>query len=376
MFAGRGSCGCSGQRDAEDGEGPRRRRGSGSRGPGRRSRRRGRAGRPSCRRRAWRAGRPGAGRSATRACSSRRPRPAALVVGVDVQLADLEGAGQPLLRRPPVEGGADLVVPPLAGRDQVAVAEADELLAAPRPWLGEGADGAEAGTVGVLDGVAVAAGDDGGVVAHGQAVDGQRLVHVVAQPRRRAARRSRVSGRVSVTGRPPPATARGAADRAVADLGGGAVGEPEQLVVGGREDRAGCPAAAQTCVVAGELDVDEGADRLGVADGGDAADGLAGVPRGRTPAVARAIAGDAEQGGDLRLVDPVRAAGQHEQRVAGDVEDQAVGDRAHRRRRAGRRPQRRCGRSAGSMAHLAGGAGLRSRRATSATRGCAGEVMR
>ena len=56
----------------------------------------------------------GWGRSATSACSSWRPRPR-LWGRVDVQLADLEGAGQPLLRRPAVEGVAHLVVPPLAG---------------------------------------------------------------------------------------------------------------------------------------------------------------------------------------------------------------------------------------------------------------------
>ena len=56
-------------------------------------------------------------------------QPPALVVGVDVQLADLEGAGQPLLRRPPVQGRPDLVVPPLARGDDVPVAEPDELVA-------------------------------------------------------------------------------------------------------------------------------------------------------------------------------------------------------------------------------------------------------
>ena len=150
----------------------------------------------------------------------------------------------------------------------------------------------------------------------------------------------------------------------------------EQLVVGGGEDGVRVPGGRPDLLVARQLDVDEGADRLGVADRGDAADGLAGVPADEL----RGGAGDrrdAEQRGDLRLVDPVGAAGEHEQRVAADVEDQAVGDRAHRRRRAGPRPRRRCGRC------RAGGAPRRRRRprassrATSATRGCSrAAVMR
>ena len=86
---------------------------------------------------------------------------------------------------------------------------------------------------------------------------------------------------VPVIGRTPVSVVgRGRA----AHLGGGALGQPQQLVVGGREDGVRVPGRGPDRVVPGELDVDEGADRLGVADGGDAADGLAGVPRGRTPA--------------------------------------------------------------------------------------------
>src|SRR3954452_9528275 len=48
--------------------------------------------------------------------------------------------------------------------------------------LGERPAGPEALAVGVLGRVAVATRKDRGVVAHGEPVDGQRLVHVVAQP--------------------------------------------------------------------------------------------------------------------------------------------------------------------------------------------------
>src|SRR3954471_8928428 len=165
------------------------RRGSGSRGPGLRSRRRGRAGTPWCRCPGCSAARPGTagggpGRAGAegpgRGCGGRGAGAGGLVGGGHVQLADLERAGQPLLRRPPVQGVAHLVVPPLAGCDQVAVTEADQLLAPRGP--GEAADRPEPGPFGVLDGVAVAPGDDGLAVAHRGAVDGQRLVQVLAHP--------------------------------------------------------------------------------------------------------------------------------------------------------------------------------------------------
>ena len=161
--------------------------------------------------------------------------------------------------------------------------------------------------------------------------------------------------------------------RARADLGGGAAGEAEQLLVGGGEDGVRVPGGGPDLVVAGQLDVDEGADRLGVADRGDAADGLAGVPADELRRRA-ADRGDAEEGGDLGLVDPVGAAGEHQQRVAADVEHQAVGDRPHRRRRAGRRPRRRSGRCRAGGARSPAAPAARSRRATSATRGCSGGV--
>ena len=62
--------------------------------------------------------------------------PLALVVGVDVQLAHLERVGQPALRRPAVEGGADLVVPPLPG---LSVAQERRLLQ-PAAGLSEASD--------------------------------------------------------------------------------------------------------------------------------------------------------------------------------------------------------------------------------------------
>ena len=166
----------------------------------------------------------------------------------------------------------------------------------------------------------------------------------------------RVLGFVPVIGRRSPRQGTASRPRGpAAHLGGRAAGEPEQLVVGGGEDGVRVAGGRPDLLVPGQLDVDEGADRLGVPDRGDAADRLAGVPADELrggPGEGR----DAEQGGHLRLLDPVGAAGEHEQRVAADVEHQAVGDRAHLDAElGGGRGGGPC--AVGEVAHLAGGAG-------------------
>jgi hypothetical protein len=92
-------------------------------------------------------------------------------------------------------------------------------------------------------------------------------------------------------------------------------------------------------LVAGQFDVDEGADRLGVADGGDAADRVAGVLADEVRCGA-AQPRDAEQPGDGDLVDAVRTAGEHQQRLGlvavAHGEDEAVDDRADRHVEGGR----------------------------------------
>ena len=89
----------------------------------------------------------------------------------------------------------------------------------------------------------------------------------------------------------------------------------------------GTPPAAQISVYSVERGVDQGTDRGRVPDRGDAADRLAGVLRTNS-GVARLSCGQAERGGELRGVDPVRARGEHQQRGAVRVEDQRVGDLA------------------------------------------------
>src|SRR3954462_4336069 len=55
---------------------------------------------------------------------------------------------------------------------------------------------------------------------------------------------------------------------AVADLGGGPAGQPQQLLVAGGEDRVRVSGGGPDPVVPGQLDVDQRADRLRVADRG------------------------------------------------------------------------------------------------------------
>ena len=183
----------------------------------------------------------------------------------------------------------------------------------------------------------------------------------------------RVVGSVPVIARTLPRS-RAASVGPAADLGGGARGQPEQLLVGGREDRGRVPGGGPDDVVARELDVDERADRLGVADRGDPADGLAGVLGGRTSGAAGRSRRDAEQGGHLRLVDPVRAAGEDQHGASRPTsKTRLFDDRAHRDVERGRG-----GRGGADLgrehAHLAGRRRPPSAAGRpSATRGCAGE---
>ena len=74
-------------------------------------------------------------------------------------------------------------------------------------------------------------------------------------------------------------------------------------------------------------DVDEGADRLRVPDGGDAAHLLAGDPLDElVPRALDAAPGHVCQHGKSARVDAVRAAAHHEKRHVVNREDQAVGD--------------------------------------------------
>jgi hypothetical protein len=91
-----------------------------------------------------------------------------------VQLDDLEAVGEPVCPLLSSQRPAHLVVPPLAGLRQVAVAESEE-----RVVVGEGGDGPEVAPVHVRAHVATAARQQVGRVAHGQAID---MDHVVEAP--------------------------------------------------------------------------------------------------------------------------------------------------------------------------------------------------
>ena len=107
---------------------------------------------------------------------------------------------------------------------------------------------------------------------------------------------------------------------------GGAGGDPQQLGVGGREDRLRYAPAAQISSYAAS------AVSTRVRSG-------CGCPSGATPPIGCPVccrtnsgvarrAGDAEVGGQAGGVHPVRAGGEHEQRRAVRVEDERVGDLA------------------------------------------------
>src|SRR5581483_7378675 len=85
------------------------------------------------------------------------------------------------------------------------------------------------------------------------------------------------------------------------------------------------PGRGPDLLVAGERLIDQGPNRRGMAERRHAADDLPGVRADEVGAGPRQLR-YAEARGELSGVDPVRTAGEHEQRLAGGVEDQAVGD--------------------------------------------------
>ncbi|WST01092.1 hypothetical protein OG448_03000 [Streptomyces sp. NBC_01171] len=107
----------------------------------------------------------------------------------------------------------------------------------------------------------------------------------------------------------------------------------------------GVPAPAQRCSYSATGRVDQGAYRLRMARRGHAAHILAGgredEHRVRAP---DSRAGHAHPAGDTAGVHAVGAAGEDEQRVAVDGEEQAAGDRGHRTAELGRRSGRGGGR--------------------------------
>src|SRR3954454_4269672 len=338
----------SGQVDAGGGARPGwrtavSRPGSGSPARGRRSRRRGRAGRPWYRRRAWRGGPPGGGG---------RPRGRA---GACARGRGSGGPGGRAARRPRKRRAA--TSSPSAGRGRRAPG---------RATTGRGRRGSR----------------NRNRRAPRRPVPRRRLRRRGNQGVRCAGRRSRSGrrrrrSRIPWPGRrwsAPRACARAATGwaarrsawrascrssrhrpgrRAGADLRRGSGGEAEQLVVGGGEDGVRVPGGGPDLVVAGQFDVDEGADRLGVSDRGHAADRLAGVPADELRRRA-AERGDPEEGGDRGLVDAVGAAGEHQQRVATYVEHEAVGARSEGHPELGRGR----GGGPGAVGHVAHGSAV------------------
>ncbi len=109
------------------------------------------------------------------------------------------------------------------------------------------------------------------------------------------------------------------------DLGGLPGRDAQQFVVAGGEDVVRVAAGSPDDVVSGQRDVDDGAQRLRMPDGGDATDGEAG-------GLAHLVGGglldvaDVEHRGDGHGVDPVTAGGHDEHGFAIGHEDEGVGD--------------------------------------------------
>ena len=128
-------------------------------------------------------------------------------------------------------------------------------------------------------------------------------------------------------------------------------GDPQQLVVGRREDGVRMAGSGPDRVVARQADVDEGADRLQVADRRDPADDEPGrltdhLGAGQLHGV------QLEQVGDLRRVDPVGPRGEDEQRL---------GRRAGAGRLGSRGEDERVRDLGGDDAEVCGGLGGRAR---------------
>src|SRR5581483_6090398 len=112
----------------------------------------------------------------------------------------------------------------------------------------------------------------------------------------------------------------------LADVGGCAVGDPDQFGERGGEHGMRVAGRGPDHVVLLQPGVDQGADRRGMPDRRDAADRLPG-PRADGVRIGAPHRAGSGQRGDLRGVDPVRTAGHDQQGAAVRVEDQAVRDR-------------------------------------------------